>query len=204
MNPDDLLPPTATSLPAPQDAPTPPTATPAPAAAATAPPLMVTPQSAGTLDKAIETLQKGVAELKAAREQLAVAPPPPAPTPAPTPPAPAVSLQPAALPDPASHPPIDTAATSAGLIALLTVFVLALFVGKEIITKVPPTLHTPLMSGTNAISGITLVGAVLSCQYEEPALAAIFAFLAITLASINVVGGYRVTHRMLAMFKARR
>ncbi len=87
------------------------------------------------------------------------------------------------------------------LIMLLTVFMLAVFVGFEIITKVPPTLHTPLMSGSNAISGITLVGAVLSAGHVHPILTQVLGFLAVTMATINVVGGYTVTHRMLSMFK---
>ncbi|MDM8005851.1 MAG: NAD(P) transhydrogenase subunit alpha [Phycisphaerae bacterium] len=89
------------------------------------------------------------------------------------------------------------------LIMLLTIFVLAVFVGFEIITKVPPTLHTPLMSGSNAISGITIVGAVLAVHAGHPILTGIIAFLAVTLAMINVVGGYLVTHRMLRMFKSK-
>ncbi|NLE58997.1 MAG: NAD(P) transhydrogenase subunit alpha [Planctomycetes bacterium] len=87
------------------------------------------------------------------------------------------------------------------LIMLLTIFVLAVFVGFEIITKVPPTLHTPLMSGSNAISGITVVGAVLAVHTGHPILSGVIAFLAVTLAMINVMGGYLVTHRMLRMFK---
>lgn len=87
------------------------------------------------------------------------------------------------------------------LIMLLTIFVLAVFVGFEIITKVPPTLHTPLMSGSNAISGITIVGAVLAVHAGHPILSGVIAFLAVTLAMINVVGGYLVTHRMLRMFR---
>lgn len=87
------------------------------------------------------------------------------------------------------------------LIASVTVFVLAVFIGFEIITKVPPTLHTPLMSGSNAISGITLVGAVVSTRLENPKLATILGVCAVAFAMINVVGGYMVTHRMLAMFK---
>jgi NAD(P) transhydrogenase subunit alpha len=87
------------------------------------------------------------------------------------------------------------------LIMLITIFALAVFVGFEIITKVPPTLHTPLMSGSNAISGITLVGAVLSMHSGHPFLTGVMAFLAVTMASINVVGGYMVTNRMLSMFK---
>ncbi len=87
------------------------------------------------------------------------------------------------------------------LIALLTIFVLALFVGLEVITKVPPTLHTPLMSGTNAISGITLVGALVSSKLEAPTVASILGFIAIVLATINIVGGFLITHRMLGMFR---
>lgn len=86
-------------------------------------------------------------------------------------------------------------------ITALTVFVLALFVGFEIITKIPPTLHTPLMSGANAISGITLVGALISAGSEHTALTTFLGFVAVTLASINVVGGFLVTHRMLEMFR---
>jgi len=82
--------------------------------------------------------------------------------------------------------------------AALTIFVLAIFIGFEIITKVPPTLHTPLMSGSNAISGITLVGALLS---GGTLLGNLLAFLAIVFATVNVVGGFLVTHRMLSMFK---
>ena len=90
-------------------------------------------------------------------------------------------------------------------IAALTILVLALFVGVEIISKVPPLLHTPLMSGSNAISGITVVGAILMTanQAENGALATWFGFAAIVFATINVVGGFMVTNRMLAMFKPR-
>ncbi len=87
------------------------------------------------------------------------------------------------------------------LISGLTIFVLAVFVGFEIITKIPPTLHTPLMSGSNAISGITLVGALLAAGAEHKNLAAWLGFLAVILATINVVGGFMVTNRMLAMFR---
>ncbi len=86
------------------------------------------------------------------------------------------------------------------LVTGLTIFALAIFIGFEIITKVPPTLHTPLMSGSNAISGITLVGAVLAAGHEGTA-AKIIGFLAVVFATINVVGGYWVTHRMLGMFR---
>jgi NAD(P) transhydrogenase subunit alpha len=87
------------------------------------------------------------------------------------------------------------------IITGITVFVLAIFLGFEIITKIPPTLHTPLMSGSNAISGITLVGALLAAGTEHSTTAALLGFLAVVLATINVVGGFVVTNRMLAMFK---
>ena len=87
-------------------------------------------------------------------------------------------------------------------INILTVFILALFVGFEIITKVPPTLHTPLMSGSNAISGITIVGALLALGTSgNETLLAILGFCAIVFGTVNVVGGYLVTDRMLKMFK---
>ena len=82
----------------------------------------------------------------------------------------------------------------------ITIFVLAAFVGFEVITKVPPQLHTPLMSGSNAISGITLVGAVLVAG-QGGVLAWVLGFLAVTFATVNVVGGFLVTDRMLEMFR---
>lgn len=85
-------------------------------------------------------------------------------------------------------------------VAALTIFVLALFVGFEVITKVPPLLHTPLMSGANAISGITLVGTLVTSGMQLTTLTTILGFIAVTLATVNVVGGFLVTHRMLAMF----
>jgi H+-translocating NAD(P) transhydrogenase subunit alpha len=88
------------------------------------------------------------------------------------------------------------------LIASLTIFVLAIFVGFEVITKVPPTLHTPLMSGSNAISGITIVGALIVAGHGL-GIDSFVGFLAVVLASVNVVGGFLVTHRMLAMFQKR-
>ena len=84
---------------------------------------------------------------------------------------------------------------------VFTLFILASFVGFEIISKVPPTLHTPLMSGSNAISGITLVGAILSAGTQHSNLTAILGFLAVVLGTINVVGGFMVTNRMLSMFR---
>ena len=87
------------------------------------------------------------------------------------------------------------------LIASLTIFSLAVFVGFEIITKVPPTLHTPLMSGSNAISGITLVGAALVAGGSTSRVAGFLGMLAVALAAINVVGGFMVTDRMLSMFR---
>lgn len=82
----------------------------------------------------------------------------------------------------------------------LTVFVLAVFVGFEVINKVPPTLHTPLTSGSNAISGITIVGALVSTGNDNPATTWI-GVVAVVFATINVVGGFLVTNRMLQMFK---
>jgi NAD(P) transhydrogenase subunit alpha len=85
-------------------------------------------------------------------------------------------------------------------IMLLTIFVLAIFVGFEVINRVPPLLHTPLMSGSNAISGITIVGAMLSVATPNR-MTTILGFIAVVFAMINVVGGFLVTHRMLSMFK---
>ena len=84
------------------------------------------------------------------------------------------------------------------------VFVLSVFVGFEIISKVPPMLHTPLMSGTNAISGITLVGAVLAAGKGESDLAIGLGIAAVICGMINVVGGYMVTNRMLQMFRKKK
>ncbi|WDI40336.1 NAD(P) transhydrogenase subunit alpha [Bremerella sp. P1] len=89
------------------------------------------------------------------------------------------------------------------LVGSITIFVLAVFVGFEIITKVPPTLHTPLMSGSNAISGISIVGALLSTALGANWFASALGLLAIIMATVNVVGGYMVTHRMLSMFQKR-
>ena len=86
------------------------------------------------------------------------------------------------------------------LLMQVSLFVLALLLGVELITKVPPTLHTPLMSGSNAISGITLVGAILAAG-QEGTMIQVFGFIAVVLATINVIGGFMVTNRMLAMFK---
>jgi NAD(P) transhydrogenase subunit alpha len=84
---------------------------------------------------------------------------------------------------------------------LTFVFVLAIFLGFELISKVPSTLHTPLMSGSNAISGITLIGSLASLRADNVNVAIILGTLAVTFATINVVGGYAVTNRMLEMFK---
>ncbi len=89
------------------------------------------------------------------------------------------------------------------LIIGITVFVLAAFIGFEVIAKVPPQLHTPLMSGSNAISGITIIGAIIVSGRGGGLLAAVLGFLAVTFATINVVGGFLVTDRMLEMFKGR-
>jgi NAD(P) transhydrogenase subunit alpha len=87
------------------------------------------------------------------------------------------------------------------LLISVTIFVLALVAGYALITKVPPTLHTPLMSGSNAISGITIVGALIVAGHETGPVATAAGVLAVTLAMINVVGGFLVTDRMLRMFK---
>lgn len=90
---------------------------------------------------------------------------------------------------------------SAQLLVEVYVFVLAVFVGFEVITKVPPTLHTPLMSGSNAISGITVVGALLATGSGYGELSTYLGLAAVIFAMINVVGGFMVTQRMLRMFK---
>ncbi len=87
------------------------------------------------------------------------------------------------------------------LIIGITVFVLAAFVGFEVITKVPPTLHTPLMSGANAISGVTLVGAIVAAGIGGSTAATVLGIVAVATATINVVGGFLVTDRMLGMFR---
>ncbi len=89
------------------------------------------------------------------------------------------------------------------LILSLTVFILATFIGHSVITKVPPTLHTPLMSGTNAISGIVIVGAIVAAGMTDSGLSQGLATAAVVLATINVVGGFLVTDRMLRMFRRR-
>ncbi len=87
------------------------------------------------------------------------------------------------------------------LVFLLFVFTLSIFLGVELITKVPSTLHTPLMSGSNAISGITLVGAIISAGISGNEISTLLGTIAVAFATVNVVGGYLVTDRMLAMFK---
>ena len=89
------------------------------------------------------------------------------------------------------------------LIVGITVFVLASFVGFEVISKVPPTLHTPLMSGANAISGITIIGALTAAGLGATPAAQVLGFLAVVTATVNVVGGFLVTDRMLQMFRSR-
>ena len=88
-------------------------------------------------------------------------------------------------------------------VTVLTIFVLAIFIGFEVITKVPPVLHTPLMSGSNAISGITVIGALLAVMSGQEMLTTILGVAALFFATINVVGGFFVTHRMLKKFKKR-
>jgi NAD(P) transhydrogenase subunit alpha len=87
------------------------------------------------------------------------------------------------------------------LLVGIYVFVLAMFVGFEVITKVPPTLHTPLMSGANAISGISIVGALVVAGTGGAPLLTVLGFIAVVMATINVIGGFMVTDRMLQMFK---
>jgi H+-translocating NAD(P) transhydrogenase subunit alpha len=89
----------------------------------------------------------------------------------------------------------------AELLIPITVFVLAGFTGFEVITKVPPTLHTPLMSGSNAISGISIIGAIVAAGGSEETLAVVLGFVAVAFATVNVVGGFLVTDRMLGMFR---
>lgn len=84
------------------------------------------------------------------------------------------------------------------------VFVLGAFIGFEVITKVPPTLHTPLMSGSNAISGVTIVGAIICLRSGAGTFAHILGFVAVVCAMVNVVGGFMVTDRMLSMFKSKK
>jgi NAD(P) transhydrogenase subunit alpha len=98
--------------------------------------------------------------------------------------------------------------TPEDLIGNVTLFILAIFLGFELITKVPATLHTPLMSGANAISGISIIGALLGANvaYEggETVVSGILAFVAVVLAMINVVGGFAVTNRMLNMIAGKK
>ncbi len=91
----------------------------------------------------------------------------------------------------------------AEFVGILTIFILAVFVGFEVITKVPPILHTPLMSGSNAISGITIVGALVALGSQSGEVARWLGFAALVFATINVVGGFFVTHRMLKKFQKR-
>jgi NAD(P) transhydrogenase subunit alpha len=93
---------------------------------------------------------------------------------------------------------------NAQLVAELTVFALAIFIGFEVISKVPTMLHTPLMSGTNAIHGIILIGAMLIVGTADSTLEQVLGFVAVVFGTINVVGGFLVTDRMLEMFKQRR
>lgn len=99
--------------------------------------------------------------------------------------------------------PAAAAADTGTLMLLVTIFVVAVFVGVEIIVKIPPTLHTPLMSGSNAISGITVVGAILEGGRDGGTAATVLGLIAVILATINVAGGFVVTDRMLSMFKSK-
>jgi NAD(P) transhydrogenase subunit alpha len=97
--------------------------------------------------------------------------------------------------------PSPTFSRSQVLVASLTVFVLSVLIGFEVISKVPPTLHTPLMSGSNAISGITVVGALIATGHVSGGFGVWLGLIAVVFAMINVAGGFLVTHRMLLMFK---
>jgi H+-translocating NAD(P) transhydrogenase subunit alpha len=99
--------------------------------------------------------------------------------------------------------PIPTGGSTTGIVAYLTIFVLAAFVGIEVVSKVPSILHTPLMSGSNAIHGIVLVGALTVMGEARGTAEIVLGFLAVFLATLNVVGGFVVTDRMLEMFKGR-
>jgi len=106
-------------------------------------------------------------------------------------------------------PPLPLLATDAGSglpfwVIGLWVLVLSIYVGFELIAKVPPTLHTPLMSGSNAISGITLVGSLYCASADYPLLARVLGVAAIALATVNVIGGFVVTDRMLRMFSTKK
>lgn len=96
------------------------------------------------------------------------------------------------------------AGSSLPLVLGLTIFMLAIFLGFAIITRIPPTLHTPLMSGSNAISGVTLVGAVLAAGHGDHAWVTVLGTAAVAMATVNVVGGFLVTNRMLAMFRRKK
>ena len=101
------------------------------------------------------------------------------------------------------HPPRGGAGIDAHLVAELTVFALAIFVGIEVISKVPTMLHTPLMSGTNAIHGIVLIGGMVLAGTADSTLEQVLAFIAVVFGTINIVGGVLVTGRMLEMVKRR-
>jgi NAD(P) transhydrogenase subunit alpha len=98
--------------------------------------------------------------------------------------------------------PSATGGSTTGIVAYLTIFALAAFVGFEVISKVPSILHTPLMSGSNAIHGIVLVGALIIMGEAHGTAQLVLGFLAVFLATLNVVGGFVVTDRMLEMFKS--
>ncbi len=99
--------------------------------------------------------------------------------------------------------PTTTGGSTTGIVAYLTIFVLAAFVGIEVVSKVPSILHTPLMSGSNAIHGIVLVGALTIMGEAHGSAEVVLGFIAVFLATLNIVGGFVVTDRMLEMFKAR-
>jgi NAD(P) transhydrogenase subunit alpha len=93
--------------------------------------------------------------------------------------------------------------STTGILEFLTIFILAMFVGNEVVSRVPSILHTPLMSGSNAIHGIVLVGAMIIMGNASGAAQEVLGFFAVLLATLNIVGGFTVTDRMLEMFKAK-
>lgn len=102
-----------------------------------------------------------------------------------------------------SATPVGESMSPAALVASLYVFALAAFLGYQVISRVPPLLHTPLMSATNAISGISLIGSIVIAGSGHSELSTLLGFVAVTAATINVVGGFGITDRMLKMFQKR-
>lgn len=156
-------------------------------------------EAAKTTTKTTPKPESPAVERQTPKPKSEVIIPPPVSDPAKTEPkAPAEKVAPLPTPTSTSDKPLSS--RRQGLMAGITIFVLAVFVGFELINKVPTTLHTPLMSGSNAISGITVVGALIAAG-QGFHFSSFLGFFAVALAMINVVGGFLVTHRMLLMFK---